>query len=267
MTYNLLCGITGACLILGSAASADRLDDVINAGELRCGVVLDFPPIGFRDENNEPAGFDVDYCNDLAAALDVDATIVPLTWAERLPAIVTNRADVIFGGTSDTLERAKTVGFSIPYAVYQFQGIVNAESGIATFEDMRGKRVAAAVGTTMEQEWLQIAEEWDEENLYQGYQSENEVFLAVAQGRADIGITTSTAVGPVVEQFDSLERGPVMPFAADYTSIAAPRLDVTWLNYLNLFVTRQVRSGRYEELWMQYVGGDAPDLRVQGSHY
>jgi ABC-type amino acid transport substrate-binding protein len=34
-----------------------------------------FPPIGFRDENNEPAGFDVDYCNDLAAALDVEHEI------------------------------------------------------------------------------------------------------------------------------------------------------------------------------------------------
>ena len=34
---------------------ADTLDDVIDRGELRCGVVLDFPPIGYRDANNEPA--------------------------------------------------------------------------------------------------------------------------------------------------------------------------------------------------------------------
>ena len=54
-------------------AKADKLDDVIDAGVLRCGVVLDFPPIGYRDANNEPAGFDVEYCNDMAAALEVDA--------------------------------------------------------------------------------------------------------------------------------------------------------------------------------------------------
>jgi ABC-type amino acid transport substrate-binding protein len=149
---------------------------------LRCGVVLDFPPIGYRDENNEPAGFDVDYCADLAAALDVEHEIMPLTWAERLPVIVTGRADVVFGATSDTLERARTVGFSIPYAIYYAQGVVGVDSGIETFEDIRGKRVAAAVGTVPEQEWLKIAEEWGEEDLYQGYQSENEVFLAVAQG-------------------------------------------------------------------------------------
>ncbi len=159
-----------AAVMAGLAAPqafADKLDDVINNGVLRCAVVLDFPPIGYRDADNQPAGFDVEYCNDMAAALEVDAEIVPVTWAERLPAIVTNRADIVFGGTSDSLARAKTVGFSIPYAIYFAQAVVGKDSGIESLEDMKGKRVAAAVGTVPEQEWLKIAEEWGEENLYQ----------------------------------------------------------------------------------------------------
>ncbi|WP_285671978.1 transporter substrate-binding domain-containing protein [Paralimibaculum aggregatum] len=256
----LMVGTTGQAL-------ADTLDDVIDRGTLRCGVVLDFPPIGYRDENNEPAGFDVDYCADLAAALEVDHEILPLTWAERLPVIVTGRADVVFGATSDTLARAKTVGFTIPYAIYYAQGVVHVDSGIESFEDMRGKRVAAAVGTVPEQEWLKIAAEWGEEGNYQGYQSENEVFLAVAQGKADIGITTNTAVKPITEQYDTIRPGPRMPWTTDYTSVVAKRTDVSWLNYLNLFVTHQVRSGRYQELWGKYVGGDAPELRIPGVMY
>ena len=63
-----------------ATVSADTLDDVVDRGTLRCGVVLDFPPIGYRDANNEPAGFDVDYCADLAAALEVEYEIMPLTW-------------------------------------------------------------------------------------------------------------------------------------------------------------------------------------------
>lgn len=249
------------------AALADKLDDVINNGVLRCAVVLDFPPIGYRDANNEPAGFDVEYCNDMAAALDVDAEVIPVTWAERLPAIVTNRADIVFGGTSDSLERAKTVGFSIPYAIYFAQAVVGKDSGITSFEDMKGKRVAAAVGTVPEQEWLKIAEQWGEENLYQGYQSENEVFLAVAQGKADAGITTNTAVKPITDQYETVVPGPRMPWTTDYTSVAGPRKDVTWLNYINLFITHQVRSGRYDELWQKYVGDTAPELRIPGVLY
>ncbi|MBB98700.1 MAG: amino acid ABC transporter substrate-binding protein [Rhodobacteraceae bacterium] len=248
-------------------AVADTLDDVVDRGTLRCGVVLDFPPIGYRDANNEPAGFDVDYCNDLAAALEVEPEILPVTWAERLPVIVTGRADVVFGATSDSLARARTVGFTIPYAIYFAQGVVNSQSGIKSFDDIRGKRVAAAVGTVPEQEWLKIAKEWGEENLYQGYQSENEVFLAVAQGKADIGLTTNTAVKPITEQYDTIEPGPRMPWTTDYTSVVAKRTDVTWLNFLNLFITHQVRSGRYEELWGKYVGGEAPELRIPGVMY
>lgn len=270
MKKTILTAVTAAALFATSfsvSAWADTLDDVVDRGTLRCGVVLDFPPIGYRDANNEPAGFDVEYCADLAAALEVEHEILPLTWSERLPVIVTGRADVVFGGTSDSLARARTVGFSIPYAIYYAQGIVNAESGIETIEDMRGKRVAAAVGTVPEQEWLKIAAEWGEEDNYQGYQSENEVFLAVAQGKADIGITTNTAVLPITQQYDTILAGPRMPWTTDYTSVVGKRQDVTWLNYLNLFVTHQVRSGRYQELWGKYVGGEAPELRIPGVFY
>ncbi|MFT5658453.1 MAG: ABC-type amino acid transport substrate-binding protein [Gammaproteobacteria bacterium] len=248
-------------------ASADKLDDVINEGVLRCGVVLDFPPIGYRDADNKPAGFDVEYCKDLAKALEVKFEILPLTWAERLPSIVSNRADVVFGGTSDSLARAKTVGFSIPYAIYYAQAVVGKDSGIKTVEDMRNKKVAAAIGTVPEQEWLKIAKKWGVEANYQGYQSENEVFLAVSQGKADAGITTNTAVLPIVSQYPTIDAGPRMPWGTDYTSVVGPRLDVTWLNYLNLFVTHQVRSGRYAELWGKFVGGEAPELRIPGVLY
>ncbi|MCP9484165.1 transporter substrate-binding domain-containing protein [Shimia sp. CNT1-13L.2] len=261
--------IAAAVLLASTTAPviADTLDDVVDRGTLRCGVVLDFPPIGYRDANNAPAGFDVDYCNDLAAALEVEAEILPVTWAERLPVIVTGRADAVFGATSDSLARARTVGFTIPYAIYYAQGVVNKDSGIQSFEDIRGKRVAAAIGTVPEQEWLKIAAEWGEEGNYQGYQSENEVFLAVAQGKADIGITTNTAVLPITQQYDSVLAGPRMPWTTDYTSVVGKREDVTWINYLNLFVTHQVRSGRYAELWGKYVGGNAPELRIPGVMY
>ena len=56
-----ICMTAVTLLLSAGTASADKLDDVIDEGVLRCGVVLDFPPIGYRDANNQPAGFDVDY--------------------------------------------------------------------------------------------------------------------------------------------------------------------------------------------------------------
>ncbi|RUU15543.1 amino acid ABC transporter substrate-binding protein, partial [Mesorhizobium sp. M6A.T.Ca.TU.002.02.2.1] len=60
---GLAAALAAALFMIPGGAHADKLDDVVDAGTLRCGVVLDFPPIGYRDANNQPAGFDVDYCN------------------------------------------------------------------------------------------------------------------------------------------------------------------------------------------------------------
>lgn len=62
--------------MLSTSALADKLDDIVDNGELRCAVTLDNGQAGFRDADNQPAGFDVDYCNDLAAAMGVKAVIV-----------------------------------------------------------------------------------------------------------------------------------------------------------------------------------------------
>ena len=109
---------------------ADQLDDIISSGELKCAAVLDFPPMGFRDSNNEPDGYDVDFCKDLANVLGVKVKIVETPFPDRIPALISGRADVGIASTSDTLERAKTIGFTIPYFAFEFNVLTRKDSGI-----------------------------------------------------------------------------------------------------------------------------------------
>ena len=48
----------------------------------------------------------------------------------------------------------------------------------------------------------------------------------------------------------------------DYVGLIGLRQEYGLLNYLDLFVNQQVRSGRYQELFDKWVGGDAPDLTI-----
>ena len=57
-----------------------------------------------------PVGFDVDYCNDIAKALGVKAEYIETPLPDRIPALMSGRADVAVASASDTLERAKTIG-------------------------------------------------------------------------------------------------------------------------------------------------------------
>src|SRR5690606_41077947 len=128
MRTSILAAWAVAATAVALPVQADKLDDSSASGTLRCPVVLDFPPMGSRDAQNNPIGFDVDYCSDLAAALGVTAEVVETTFPERIPALMSGSVDVAVASTSDTLERAKTVGFTIPY--YSFEHAVGADATV-----------------------------------------------------------------------------------------------------------------------------------------
>lgn len=254
-----------AATCLTSVAHADALDDIISSGTLRCAVVLDFPPMGSRDESNTPIGFDVDYCNDLAAALGVEAEIVETPFPERIPALMSGRVDVGVASTSDTLERAKTVGMTIPYFAFEMAVTANEASGVTSFEGMKGKTVGATAGTYEAIALEEQVKEWGT-GTFRPYQTQADVFLALSQGQIDATVSTSTVAQANVKtgNFPGISVVGTAPFDTDYVSLFAMREEYGLLNFLNLFINHQVRSGRYAELYEKWVGGELPDLTASG---
>ncbi|WP_165311661.1 transporter substrate-binding domain-containing protein [Vibrio ziniensis] len=262
-------GLLVSGLLASSYAHADKLDDIIDSGKLRCAVTLDFPPMGFRDENNKPAGFDVDTCSDLAKVLGVEPVVVETPFPDRIPALVSGRADVIVASTSDTLERAKTVAMSIPYFVFKDVVLTREDAGIKSFEDLKGKAVGNTAGTY---EGIALKEQVDKwgEGSYKAYQSLNDTILAVAQGHIEATVVTSTVAASTIHsgKYKGLKMAGDSPFMEDFVSIAVKRSEYGLLNYINLFINRQNRSGRYAELYTKWIGeGQAPTLNVSGVYY
>lgn len=251
--------------LAAGAAQADKLDDIIASGTLKCAVVLDFPPMGSRDANNNPIGFDVDYCNDLAKALGVTAEIVETPFPDRIPALVSGRADVGVASTSDTLERAKTIGFSIPYFAFTNVVLTREDAGVADFEGMKG-HVVGSVGGTFEGLKLEDNVKVWGAGEFRPYQTQADVFLALSQGQIDATVVTSTVASSIVAsgQYPGLKIAGDAPYPIDYVSLIGLREEQGLLNYLNLFVNQQVRSGRYQELFDHWVGGTAPKLTIDG---
>ena len=260
--------LIGALALPALPAKADKLDDIIASGVLRCAVVLDFPPMGSRDANNEPVGFDVDYCDDLAAALDVQPEYVEIPFPDRIPALVSGRADVGIASTSDTLERAKTIGFSIPYFAFTFNVLTREDLGIEAYDDLAGKRVGSVAGVYEAIRLEASVNEWnDPAGSFRSYQSQADVFLALSQGQIDATVVTSTVAAAIVQEgaFPGLVMTGEAPYDIDLVALIALRQEQGLLNYLDLFVNQQVRTGRYQELYNKWIGpGEAPVLTVPG---
>lgn len=262
----LLGGLMAATCIAGTA-SADKLDDIMASGTLRCAVVLDFPPMGSRDADNNPIGFDVDYCNDLAAALGVTAEIVETPFPDRIPALVSGRVDVGVASTSDTLERAKTAGFTIPYFAFTNVVLTRDDAGVETFDDLKGKTVGSVGGTYEGIALEDNIKEWGDGD-FRPYQSQADVFLALSQGQIDGTVVTSTVASAIVQsgKYDGLVIKGDAPYLPDYVALIALRQEYGLLNYLDLFINQQVRTGRYQELFDKWVGGEAPDLTINKAY-
>lgn len=252
---------------LALPAQADKLDDIIASGTLRCAVVLDFPPMGSRDADNQPIGFDVDYCNDLAKALGVKAEIVETPFPDRIPALISGRVDVGVASTSDTLERAKTVGFSIPYFAFKNVVLTREGLGLDTYDKLKGRKVGSVIGGYEGMALEKDVKAWGEGSTFRGYQNQADVFLALSQGQIDATVVTSTVAAAIIKdgKYKGLVMGGDAPYEIDYVALIALRQDQGLINYLNLFINQQVRSGRYQALHDKWIGmGNLPDLTVPG---
>lgn len=264
--------VAASILALGAtSASADKLDKIISKGKVKCGVVLDFPPMGYRDAKNKPAGFDVEYCKDLAKSLGVKLELKSMSFAQRIPALNSGKVDVVIGSTSDTLERAKSAGFTMPYFVFKLQVMSKKGSGINTFADLKDKKVTSPLSTTNETEFLKNSKAlgWNQDNYFSS-KSENDSNLALLQGKADAIISTDTTIANLLKlpKYKDYEAGPFVPGFDDFVSIITKRSEYGMINYLNLFIHQQVRSGRYKELNKQFFGNSpVRKLTVDGIYY
>jgi general L-amino acid transport system substrate-binding protein len=136
------------------ATGAGRLATVQSRGTLICGVNGALPGFSTIDTDGAAAGFDVDFCRALAAAVLGDSEAVEyraLNTDQRGPALQTGEVDVLIRNTTWTVSRDTAWGLFGPTTFYDGQAImVRAEIGASTIEDLAGATVCVQTGTTTE---------------------------------------------------------------------------------------------------------------------
>ncbi len=171
------------------------LDAVKSRGSVICGVNNQLPGFGVVDQNGSYAGFDIDFCKAVAAAVLGDATAVEYKYAssnDRFTLVKTGEIDVLFRNSTWTTTRdSAEVGMEwMPVNFYDGQGmIVRKDSGIASLEDMDGATVCVQSGTTTE---LNLADYFRARGLEFEpvvFEDNDKTLAAYDEGRCD-GFTT-----------------------------------------------------------------------------
>ena len=131
------------------------LRTVLDRGYVLCGSRDDLPGFAAAQPDGTHAGFDVDMCRAVAAAVLGDAEaveIVPVTSAERFTALAAGQFDVMNRNSTWTATRDGAEGANFPF-IYYYDGqgmMVPASSGFTTLEDLADANICVSTGTTTE---------------------------------------------------------------------------------------------------------------------
>ena len=144
VALSLLMALSAAPLV--PPAAAQTVDEIIKRGKVIVGVNTTTPIFGLVGSDGQPEGYDPDVARLVGKYLGVQVEFVPVTGANRLPFLLTNRVDMVIALFGITPERAQQIWFSMPYATEAATLVAPASRAVKTVDDLAGLRVGVPRG-------------------------------------------------------------------------------------------------------------------------
>lgn len=135
-----------------AAAGEDKsLDSIKEKGKFILGLDDSFPPMGFRDENNEIVGFDIDLAKEVTARMGVELVVQPISWDSKEMELNSGNIDCIWNGMSINDERKEAMNLSEAYLRNDMVFVVLDSSAYNSQADLAGKKVAVQNGSSAQE--------------------------------------------------------------------------------------------------------------------
>ncbi len=132
----LLVGSAVAAAVPAAAQDGATLDRVVANGELRVGMSGNQAPFNMKSRTGSMIGLEVDLANILAAAMQVELTIVNKPFGELMAALDGGDVDMVISGMAITPERAQRAAFVGPYMLSGKSILAKANSPLGNAADV-----------------------------------------------------------------------------------------------------------------------------------
>lgn len=161
MKKHLFYTMMASALAMGLAGSASAevgptVKAIQERGEFRC-TGNNGSQLGFAELDDKGAwkGFDIDFCRAMSTMIlgsDEKMTIVPISWAQRFPALQSGEVDIVIKVTGWTMSRDTDLGvqFSNPYMLGTTQFLTKKELGVTEAKELDGATLCIRAGTSSE---------------------------------------------------------------------------------------------------------------------
>ena len=132
----------------GKSDQDNSWEAVQEKGEFVLGLDDSFPPMGFRDENGNIVGFDVDIAKEVCERLEIELKLQPINWDAKEQELNSHKIDCIWNGFTITEERKNNLLFTKAYLNNRQVLIINAKSSFKTQADLKGKKLGLQAGSS-----------------------------------------------------------------------------------------------------------------------
>ena len=210
---------------------------------LRVATEPTFAPFEFQEEGSDKlSGFDMDLIRAIGAKMGYKVEIANMGFDALIPALNTGNIDVAIAGMSITDERKQAVGMSDPYYTSGLIVMVQKDNNdIKSIEDLKGKRIAAQIGTT---------------GAAKAHSVEGAVVTEeLTNGGVDAVINDSPVIGYYLAQGGSEVAktvGDVME--AEQYGIAVKKDNTKLLEDINKALAELKKDGEYDKIYKTWFG-------------
>lgn len=163
-----------------------------------------FVPMGYKDENGEIVGFDVDMAKEIFKRSGKEVEFQPIDWTMKESELSQGNIDLIWNGYSITEERKEQIQFSDAYLDNRQIIITLADSKLSNKEDLKG----AKVGTQSESSSLEaINKEEELANSFKDgqpvlFDTYNDALMDLESGRLD-----AVVLDEILARYYTKQRG------------------------------------------------------------
>ncbi len=242
----------------GWSAHADTLKDIQTRKKLNVAIDLSVPPFGMTDAAMNPQGSDVDVARALAKDLGVELEIVQVSGPNRIPFLMTRKADIVISSFSVTAERAKVVAFSAPYSVNQL--VVGGPKGvtIAKMEDLVGKRVGVVRGNLQD---LELTKSAPKGTTLVRYEDDSTANTALIAGQVDAIATPSTTMQTLATRHPAKNLEVKFTVKVQPLAIGLRKEDAELAKWINAWVEKNIATGQLNQIYTKWMGLPLPDMK------
>ena len=249
---------TGVAADAGDSPVLKRIEErgMVNIGHRETSI-----PFSYIGDDGKPIGYSIDICMKIVDAIraelgrqDIGVKFVPVTGQTRIPLMANGTIDLECGSTTNNLTRQKQVAYLPTTFITGTKLVSKKDSGITEVEDLQGKIVGLASGTTNEKAIKAMIKKKSLDVKIVPVKDHSQGWLALETGRIDAYGSDDVLLYGLISKSKNPDAYQVTGryLSFDPYGIMVPRNDSTFQRLGTAVLAGLMRTGEMHKIYAKW---------------